>query len=429
MLSSACSCTYVGAVNDQPGTRSLPRIALTERFAAHARPQDGQRQTDYWDETADGLILRVSESKKVWNFLSAMPDGTRPRVDLGTYPATSVAMARGLAIEARGCLDRGEDPRALFGCRNAGAQTVSGLIDRYLDMYVRRHLRSASEVERRLRKNVVPVIGDVRVSELHRRDINRVIDPIVSRDAPVEAARVYEDVLALTRWALARGELDRDPTLGLRRPPAKPPRDRVLSDAEIRVLWTGLPHVLARSRSCQRIIKLALLTAQRVGEICGMRVDELDLVRGTWSIPGARTKNKRGHSVPLSQPAIAVVEEALAEAGEGAQLVFPSNGGSLPPMAVAKAIERAQSRFGLAHWTAHDLRRSALTGMARLGVAPITLAHIANHRTGTKAGMTLSVYVHDDHSAQKASALALWAQRLEGIVSGGAAVVSLRGAQ
>jgi integrase len=159
-----------------------------------------------------------------------------------------------------------------------------------------------------------------------------------------------------------------------------------------------------------------LLTAQRVGEISGMRVDELDLARGVWSIPGSRTKNKHAHAVSLSQPAVAVIEEALAEAGRGAQFVFPSNGASLPPMAVAKAIARAQPRFGLPAWTAHDLRRTALTAMSRLGVPPITLAHIANHRTGTKAGMTLSVYVHDDHSEQKAAALALWADRLAAIV-------------
>jgi hypothetical protein len=207
----------------------MPRIALTERFVAHAKPRGDEHQTDYWDETAEGLILRVSRGgRRVWNFLAALPDGTRPRVELGTYPATSVAMARGLAIEARACVDRGEDPRAHFGRRSAGAMTVAGLIERYLDLHVRRHLRSAKEIERRLKKNVLPVIGDVKVSELHRRDINRALDPIINRDAPIEAARVHEDILALTRWALARGELDRDPMLGLRRPPAKQPRDRTL---------------------------------------------------------------------------------------------------------------------------------------------------------------------------------------------------------
>lgn len=412
---------------EQKGSLIVPRILLTDRFCAHAKPRSGEHQTDYRDETVAGLIFRVSRGgKKLWNFLSAMPGGARPRVELGSYPAISVATARGLALEARACIDRGEDPRALFGNRAAGALMLTGLAERYLDMYVRRHLRSAPAIERRLRKNVLPVIGDVKIGELHRRDINRVIDPIIHRDAPIEAARVYEDLLALTRWALARGELDRDPMLGLRKPPVGPPRNRVLSDAEIKTLWDSLPTVLARSRACQRIIKLCLLTAQRVGEVAGMKTSELDLEHATWSLPGERTKNAHPHVVPLSRSAVAIIREALAEAGKGAQYVFPSNGGSLPPHAVARTLGRAQARFGLAQWTVHDLRRTALSAMARLGIAPITLAHVANHRTGTKAGVTLGVYVHDDHTEPKARALALWADRLEGIVAGSAEVVPIR---
>ena len=77
-------------------------------------------------------------------------------------------------------------------------------------------------------------------------------------------------------------------------------------------------------------------------------------------------------------------------------------------------------------WTAHDLRRTALTKMAELGVAPIVLGHIANHRTTTKAGMTLGVYVHHAYEGEKRQALKLWADRLQGIISGGAEVVALR---
>jgi hypothetical protein len=69
-------------------------------------------------------------------------------------------------------------------------------------------------------------------------------------------------------------------------------------------------------------------------------------------------------------------------------------------------------------WTAHDLRRTALTGVAELGVAPIVLGHIANHRTTTKAGITLGVYVQYAWEKEKRAALELWADRLQGIVDG-----------
>ena len=145
-----------------------------------------------------------------------------------------------------------------------------------------------------------------------------------------------------------------------------------------------------------------------------MRRAELDLPRREWHLPGARTKNGHAHCVALSDLAITVINEALADAGNSA-FVFPSNGGALPAMAIARTIVRAQERFGITQWSAHDLRRSAITGMARLGVPPIVLGHVANHRTTTKAGVTLGVYAHHDYATEKRRALELWADRLKEI--------------
>jgi hypothetical protein len=140
--------------------------------------------------------------------------------------------------------------------------------------------------------------------------------------------------------------------------------------------------------------------------------DELDLKQRLWSLPGARTKNGYAHSIPLSDMAIEVINEA------------PDLFGPLYPGYAGKIIA-SHDYFGLAHWTAHDLRRTALTGMAKLGVAPLVLGHIANHRTTTKAGMTLSVYAHCNYAKEKREALELWADRLRGIIVGGAEIVPI----
>jgi len=97
----------------------------------------------------------------------------------------------------------------------------------------------------------------------------------------------------------------------------------------------------------------------------------------------------------------------------------------LPSIKVSVAIAKKHGQFGIPHFTAHDLRRSALTGMAKLGVAPIVLGHVANHRTTTKAGITLGVYVQHAYEREKREALELWANRLQGIISGAADVVSI----
>jgi integrase len=403
----------------------VARIKLTDRFVQGARPRGAEVRSDYYDDVVRGLMLRVTTNNvKTWSFMFTASDGKRARVRLGNFPIVSLAAARGLALEAARHRQEGQDPRAAR--RSTGAMTVAMLIEQYIEGPAR-SLRSGANIERRLRKNVMPVIGDVKLSELHRRDVSRVTKPILDRGARVEAARVFEDLRSALNWAVGQGLLDHNPMDGANKPNGNPPRERVLSDAEIATLWNGLPTALPRSKAIQRIIKLCLLTAQRVGEISGMRADELDLRRGLWSLPGSRTKNGFQHQVPLSGPAIAVIKEALKDAGRVAEYVFSSNGGSLPPHAVAVTIRRGQKRFGIPQWTAHDLRRTALTGMNRIGIAPLTLGHIANHRTTTKAGVTLGIYVIDEHTEQKTKALDLWASRLDAIVTGGAEVIPLAG--
>jgi integrase len=412
----------------------VPRLVLTDRFVAGVRATE---RADYFDEKTPGLALRVSAGRhKAWTFHFTSPkDGKRARLTLGAFPASSLAAARARAIEARGYL-QGQpprDPRDVMAQHEAGAMTVSDMIRSYLEKHVSGKLRSEDEKERRFAKNITPIIGLVKLADLHRRDVNRVIDPILQRGSPVEAARCFEDLRAVLRWAVARGDIDRNPMEGMRKPGASQARDRVLSDTEIQTLWNVLPKALARSKACQRIVKLCLVTAQRVGEVAGMTLDELDLKHAMWTIPGSRTKNGHKHSVPLSGLAVELIHEALAGAGKGAQYVFPRPDGSsaLPAEAVARTIGRAHEqtdeqpngRFGIPHWTTHDLRRTAVSNMAQLGIAPIVLGHVINHRSVTKAGVTLAVYSHYDYAREKRAALELWAERLTAIVSGSAATV------
>ena len=81
----------------------------------------------------------------------------------------------------------------------------------------------------------------------------------------------------------------------------------------ITAIWRGLPNAMPRSTQCQRIIKLCLLTAQRVGEVAGIVASELDLDAREWRLPGSRTKNGHPHVVPLSDLAIEIIKEAIEE--------------------------------------------------------------------------------------------------------------------
>jgi integrase len=417
----------------------MPRVALTDVFCKTSKPL-GVR-TDYFDETVPGLALRVTENgHRSWSYLFTSPrDGKRARATIGTYPATSLAAARGKALEAKGHVEAGRDPRLVLAGQATAGMTVAALVDAYLADPEKASLRSKDEIDRRLRKNVVPVIGEVKLAELRRRDVRNVTDAILKRKRNVEATRVFEDVRAMVRWAVQNEYLDANPLDGMSKPAEATSSNRVLSEDEIRTLWRGLPEALARSEQCQRIVKLCLVTAQRVGEVAGMVESEIDLKAREWRLPGSRTKNGHAHVVPLSDLAIEIIKEAradneaAAETGSKPAQVFPcGDDGSLSPVAVARTIlraneitkERPLGRFGIAPWSAHDLRRTALTGMARLGVAPIVLGHVANHRTTTRAGVTLAVYSQYTYDKEKRAALDLWASRLKAICGGSAATVT-----
>ena len=362
------------------------RVQLTDRFCQAAKSTE-EAQTDYFDETVKGLALRVtSRGTKAWTLLYGSP---RRRITLGRYPSLSLAAARAKAIETK-------------DGRSAG--TVGALAEIYL-----RHissLRTAPAIQRRLRKDALPVIGHIPLHELHRRDITRVLD--AKSGAPISARRVFEDVRAMVRWAVSRGDLDHNPIDGMQGPPISKPRTRTLSDDEIRTLWQNLDQV---SDGVAHVVKLCLVTGQRVGEVCGITASELDLAKRVWNIPATRTKNQHPHQVPLSPLALKLIGEGLS---------------SLSRSHVTNSICDAQDKLGIAQqWTPHDLRRTALSKMAELGVAPIVLGHIANHRTTTKAGITLGVYVQHAYEKEKREALELWADRLQGIISGSGKVVAL----
>jgi integrase len=383
------------------------RVALTDRLVAGIKGVAG-RQQEYFDTKAVGLALRVSPAgTRTWNFHGTDASGRRCRVKLGSYPAMPLAAARAAALQARAAAEAGNDPR----CRRSDSMTVSALVDSYITKRVRSALRNSYQVTRRLRKNVVPVIGAIRLADLHRRDVNRVIDAILARDCPDEANSVFADLRAMLRWAVRRGDLDHNPIVGMAMPAPARFRERALSEPEIAQLWKALPTALAGLLQAQRILRLCLITGQRIGEVAGIIRAEIDLSSREWRLPASRSKNKHPHRIPLSDLALGTINEALADAS--GQKLF-----AMTPNEVARCVKGAQDAIGIERWTPHDLRRSTLTQMAKIGVEPIVIGHVANHRTTTKANVTLAIYVKHSYESEKRRALDLWADRLTAIVGG-----------
>jgi integrase len=413
---------------------------LTDRFCQTAKPLTDGKQTDYFDSLTKGLCLTASASTRTFYLIYTKPgDGKRARMKLGRYPEMELATARERARETRAGLDNGKDPiiekRAV-----AASQTVADLVDNYITRHAATK-RTADAIGRRLRKNVKDVVGGVKLAELHRRDITRCIDAVTDRGAHVEANRVFEDLRAMLRWAKGRGDIDADLIGGMKKPTETAPRDRVLDAEEIAAFWNALPGADMRE-STRRVLRLCLVTGQRVGEVSGMTRDEIDLDKAIWTIPAERAKNKTEHVVPLSEMALGIIRDQLADnaalaARKGREVpawIFPGPGARAPVTghAIAKALKREEAQdgtiFGLQAFTPHDLRRTMATHMEELGVSPFIIGHALNHVSITKASVTSRVYARYDYGREKREALELWAERLKGIIAGKDNVVAIRGA-
>ena len=294
--------------------------------------------------------------------------------------------------------------------------TVAGLVESFLENHARPNLRSAAEVDRRLRKNVLPLIGDRLLSELHRRDVNRVTDAIMRRGRPVEANRVFEDARTMLRWAVRARRPGprpdyRDEKTGRDTQP-RTGAERCRDQYPLECLAEGANALEPVSAHHSTVLGYRP-TGGGGGRYAAGRIRLRNPHMGPTGGANQKRPSPRRAAKHL---AVGIIIQALKSAG-GSPFVFPADAGALPAMAVARTVLRAQARFGIAQWSAHDLRRTAITNMARLGIPPIVLGHVANHRTTTKAGVTLGVYAHHDYASEKRQALDLWAGRLSAIVS------------
>lgn len=420
----------------------MPVVKLTDKFCENAKPLG--TQTDYFDSVTTGLALRVSSGARTFYLHFTKPgSGKRARFKLGPYPGLSLAKAREKAKDVRGQVIDGTDPVAEKKASEAG-QTVRDLVDNYIERQASKH-RSTDEIARRLRKNVSDVIGDIKLASLHRRDLTRCIDKVKDRGADVEANRVFEDMRAMIRWARGRGDLDNNLMEGMKKPTKVKERDRYLTADEIKTVWTALAEA-DMWESTRRILRLCLITGQRVGEVAGMTRDEFSDNQRTWTIPAERSKNKRKHVVHLSDSAMRIIREQLADVRALSErkdravprYVFPAPGGrnAVGAASIPKALKRLEvvkgttsTVLGVPPWTPHDLRRTAATGMEEIGVSPFIIGHVLNHVSATKASITSKVYARYDYAKEKERALDLWAARVTGIVEGNGDVVPLRRAE
>ena len=411
---------------------------LTDRFLRSLKPAaPGKRYIEY-DGQVPHFGVRVTdrcadECKGSFVLVTRFPGSKNPTArEIGNYPGMSLATARTVARAWLEDLRQGVDPKAKQAEarrqeEKKRADTFSATFESFAEDHLSA-LRSGAAVKTAIARHVTPRWGDRPMAEIRRADLIE-LGRTLKRDTPIAANRIVTNLKVFGKWLEDQGILESSPFATVKRPSKENPRDRVLSDIEIRAKWEACGELGAFGRA----FRLMLATGQRRTEVGGMRWTELDRDRALWTLPSGRTKANRSHEVPLSALALSILDEcprfadfvfSTGKSGEGGEARPISGWGKAKDKLDALALKRlrawAEERgeeppAELASWHLHDLRRTCATNLARLGVDRVVIAKILNHAEG---GVT-QIYDRYRYEAEKRRGLDLWAQRLAAIVAGG----------
>ena len=400
---------------------------LTKEFVENATASKKQR-LEFTDEGCKGLRLRVTSAGKVWGFLArGKGQATTVRLTLGRYPAMSLAQARARASAESAKLEGGQDIRAEAIAAKREGMTFGDLVERYLTHAER--TKASWKNDRGYLQRPLNKWRDRVASSLTRGDFADLLSDIAVT-APVSANRTQSVLRTMIGHAVDRDLIKENVLAGAKKFSGKKEKakDRVLSDAELKVLWWALDDPLSpTSRSIELALRTILLTCARPGEVAGMKADELELdgPAPQWLLPGNRVKNGRTHIIPLSPLAVETIKEALADKRRGidgeSPYVFASKWDSTDAIA-RHSLSQATRRMcddtfnkvrGLKPFTPHDLRRSGATLCRAAGVSRDTVRALLNHVEGSITG----VYDRHDMLAEKRDAVDKLAERLKRIVA------------
>jgi len=392
-----------------------------------------------WKDGGEGLGIRVTPNgRKTFVFMYRF-DGRPRMMSLGIYaephkgePEESNNNKKGLSLadaneahaKARKLLEQGVDPgekQVEANQESRSALTVKQLADEYIEKWAKPRKRSWTEDKRILDKDVLPAWKHRKARDITRRNVITLLDGIVERGSPIAANRTLAVTRKMFNFALSRDIIQATPCAAITAPAQEKQRDRILSTDEIKTFWQTLNRTgegdaenLQMSDSVRLALKLQLLTAQRKGEVITAKWADIDTEAGWWTIPAMRSKNKLPHRVPLSQQAVAVLEQVKA-LGKKSDWVFPSPRGGKKPItspAVDHALRNNRDIFGLADFTPHDLRRTAASQMTAMGISRLVVSKILNH---VESGIT-AVYDRHSYDQEKRQALNAWGRKLDSIL-------------
>ena len=375
-----------------------------------------------WDPDLPGFGVRLRPGKASY-VVQYRIGASQRRKSLGDVRKVNLDDARGNARKRFAQVELGIDPDAEEGKRRAEQESDARTFEKTVDLYLAAQearlqndtLRRNTYVaeERYLRRHCAPLWAKP-VGKITFEEIADLIRKLVKAHGATSAARARGALSSFFTWCMRQGiGVKANPTIGTENPVyGKAPRDRVLTDDEIRIIWR---HCL--DDDFGKIARLLLLTACRRDEIGGLRWPEIDFPEGKLLLPKERTKSKRPHELTLPGTALAILGSVRRRNSQDTLFGGGANGfnaWSYNTMALNGRITAAEGRAPVP-WRLHDLRRTVRTRLGKLGVLPHIAELVLNH-AGHKSGIG-GVYDHHDYQPEIADALRKWEAHLLSIVS------------
>jgi integrase len=394
-------------------------MKLDQKTAAALELPADKSDAIYFDDALRGFGCRLRRGAagrvlKTWIVQYRRGGRRTRRALLGSAEVLGAEKARAAAKVLLAKVALGQDPQAdKAERRRQDSQTLGALVVEFL-AFKRPTIRPPTYVNLALylRGPYFKPLHGMAVDTITRRDVAARLVVIARKHGTIVASRARGALSGFYAWALGNGLAELNPIVGTLKPKDAEPRDRVLRGAELAAIWRA-----AGDDTYGRVLKLLMLTGCRRGEVGGMRWSELDLdERGVWSIPGARTKNKRPHVLPLMPMAMEIIASVPRRVTRDHLFGSHSTVGLRHWHAKAELDRRLGD--AVAPWHVHDIRRTVATGMADIGVQPHVIEAVLNHQSGHRAGVA-GTYNRSSYEREVRAALALWADHVRALVEGG----------
>lgn len=392
--------------------RESRAIKLDDKIVQHFPKAPKGTRTETKDSLTPGLTLRVTDrGTKTWTVRYRRAGGTdgkrakSQQMTLGVYPILSLSDARKLAKEKLVIADTGADPAAEHQeeVQNRNQRTFDVVLERFIQVYCKPDLKSGPATKRMLKEHALPKLKGRLMEKITRADIHDLLDDLSAKRTPSIAREVRKHLSKLFNWAVDRGALPASPLAGMRRPDlAQVARERVLTPDELKKVWEAAGTI---GYPFGTMTRLLILTAQRRNEIAGLRRSWLRPEQDAVEIPASEYKTDRAHVFPLSTPAKTIVEKLpLWNRGD---FMISTTAGERPVSGFSKAKTILNDMVGFSDWTYHDLRRTAATRMAEMGVIQEHIERVLGHAIEGVAG----TYNRYSYLKEKQAALELWGQQ------------------